>query len=368
MPWERQTLEEIDTAIRGDITTRLAGAYKLLRRSILKVLARAYAGAVHLLYGNIDYNKDQLFITSADEEYLPQHGAEYGVLQNAATKATGNATATGTDGKIIPAGYELESSTNQTYLTDSAATITGGVATLNLTAKEAGADGNEDGEATLSFVSPIPGVDTNVTLDGNGMDGGSDEEDIEDYRLRILERKRRPPHGGAKFDYETWMKEITGVTRAWAIPLYQGRGTIGCAFVRDDDDDLIPSDTEIETVRDYIISHTDPITGKTVGIPATAQGGLYMIKLEKLAVNMTIELYPNTSAIRTAIDAIVAQVVNLNGGPELALYKSIISEAVSSVSGEERHRITFPNGEDYVTASAGQVHVPGTITYEDYNG
>lgn len=368
MPFTRPTLTEIIERIKSDIVTRISGAATLLRRSILIVLAKAYAGACHLLYGNIEDNKDQLFVTTADEDYLAYHGNEYGVSRNAATKATGSIQASGTDATVIPIYTELESATGWVYLTDAAATISGGVVSIDVTAKEAGEDGNEDTGATLSFVSPISGIDTSATIESPGLDGGTDEEDVEDYRTRILNRKRRPPHGGADFDYEAWMKEVSGVTRAWAISEYQGVGTIGCAFVRDDDDYFIPSEAEIATVRAYIISHTDTLTGKTVGIPATAEAGLYMISLNELSVNMTVEIYPNTSAIQTAVNAAIEQLILEEGGPDQAIYKSEINDVIASVSGEERHKVTLPSGLDYITASAQQIHVMGTITFENYNG
>ena len=367
MPFTRPTLQEIVDRIINDIKTRITGALTLLRRSILRILGIVYGGAVHLLYGNIEYNKDQLFATTADEDYLPLHGGELNVLRNAATKATGSALATGTDGKIISIYTELESATGQVYLTDAAYTISGGQALMDLTAKEAGIDGNEEGGAALSFVSPIIGIDSTATIESSGIDGGADEEELEDYRQRVLNRKRKPPHGGAIFDYEVWMKEVSGVTRAWAIDLYQGIGTIGCAFVRDDDEDLIPSESEIDTVRDYIISHTDPVTGKTVGIPATAEAGLYMITLSELSVNLTIYLYPNTTAIQTLVTTAINNLIRTYGGPGQAIYKSQFADVIAGVAGEERHRIEFPSGLDYISAATNQIHVPGTYTFEVYS-
>lgn len=368
MPFTRPTLAEVDAQIQSDISSRLPGAFTLLRRSILRVLARAVSGVAHLLYGNIEFNKDQLFVTSADEEYLSLHGGEYGIPQTAATKAIGQVIISGTEGYTVPILSELESATGEVYLLDALAEISGGIATVAVTAKVAGVDGNQDGGAALSFVSPIPGIDTTATVGDEGISGGTDIETPDSYRTRILERKRRAPHGGADFDYEDWMKSIPGVTRAWAIPLYQGIGTIGCAFVRDNDEDLIPSSSEIETVRDYIISHEDPITGKTIGIPVTAEPGLYMIVLSKLSVNLTVYIYPNTAAVRLEVESLVAELIKQSGGPNQAIYNSEISEVISAVAEERRHRLEQPSGLDYITASADQVHVPGTITFLDYNG
>jgi uncharacterized phage protein gp47/JayE len=363
MPFERPTLAAIVSRIDGDIVTRVTGAITILRRSVLKILGRAYAGACHLLYGNIEFNKDQTFITTANAEHLERHAAEYGITRTAATKATGTGTATGTDGITIPASTELQSTTGIVYLTDAAVVIASGVATLAITAKVAGEDGNDDSGIVLTFVSPISGVTTTVTTT-TALDGGADEETDEALRERVLARKRQPPHGGASFDYEQWMLEVSGVTRSWAIDQYQGIGTIGCAFVRDNDDDLIPSPAEITTVENYILSHPDPITLVTVGKPVTAI--LYMITLTKKSVNLTLSISPNTADVQTAIESKIEDIILSEGGPGQTIYLSQISAAISAATGEDRHSIDFPT--DDITASTNEVHVPGTITWNTYNG
>ncbi len=366
MAWNRPTLTEIITQIKTDIVSRITGASTLLRRSILTVLAYAFGGAVHLLYGNIEYNKDQLFASTSDSESLERHANEYGISRTAATKATGDAVAVGTDGTIIPQYTELQSSTGQVYLTNEAETISGGTATLNLTAKEAGEDGNDDPSITLTFVSPISGVNTSVTVDSGGLEGGADEETDDALRTRVLTRKRQPPHGGADFDYPVWMLEVPGTTRAWCIPKYQGIGTVGCAFVRDNDDDLIPTETEMEDMEDYLLSHTDPITGKTVGIPVDAVDGLYMITLTRRAVNFTIALSPNNGDTQAAVTSQLQDLISVDGGPEKTIRLSRIRAAISAAVGEEYHNLIYPTEDD--TATASQVHVLGSVSFQEYGG
>ena len=360
MAFSRPTLQEIVDRIQSDMITRITGATSLLRRSILTVLGRAYSGAVHLLYGNIEYNKDQLFITTADAEHLEIHSTEYGISKTAAVKATGVATATGTNGTIIPALSELESTSGIRYLTDASVTIAGGVGVLALTAVNAGVDGNEDGSTTLTFVSPIAGIDSNVTVGTDGISNGADEETDEALRDRTLTRKRQPPHGGAEFDYETWALEVSGVTRAWSIPLYQGVGTVGLSFVRDNDSDIIPSESEKTTVSNYIISHTDPVTGKTVGIPTTAEPGFFLIDNSTLAVDLSIAIAPNTTDVQTAVTSQLEDLILEDGGAEQTIKLSKIGAAISASTGETDHEVLTSSG---LTATASQVQVLGTITW-----
>lgn len=364
MPFTRNSLQEIIDRIVTDFQTRITGATSLLRRSTLGVIARINAGAFHLVYEYLDYQARQLFLTTADEAGLEAISSEYGIARNAAGKAVGSGEVTGTNGKVIPAGTELQSTDGEVYTTDAEKTIATGTATLDFTASVGGEAGNDDAGITLSFVSPITGVSTSLTVDSDGISGGADEETDDDLRERVLIRKRQPPHGGAGFDYEAWALEVSGVTRAWLTPLYQGIGTVGLAFVRDDDDSIIPNATQRDAVKSYITSHIDPGTGKTVGAPVTALPGLFIIELSQLAVDFNIDIEPNTVVVQTAIENNLTDLIESEGGPGETLYLSRISEVISLATAETRHKLNSPAAD--VTASTNQVHVLGTITFGDY--
>jgi uncharacterized phage protein gp47/JayE len=319
-------------------------------------------GAVHLMYGFLEYMKNQLFALTSDTEFLDKHGSEFGVARTAAVAATGTGTATGTATTVIPAGSELQSSTGSVYETDAAYTIgAGGTVSVDFTAKVAGDDSNNDAGVTLTFVSPVTGVNTTVTVDANGIADGVDEETDEPYRTRILTRKRKPPHGGADFDYEEWAKEVAGVTRAWSIEDYQGIGTVGLSFVRDNDTTIFPSASEITTVENYIVSHTDPITGETVGKPVGVT--LYMITPVAKTIDFTLAIFPNTTAVQTAITSQLEDLMTERAGSEQTIYLSQMSEAIGGALDEERHRIDFPTEDQ--TATATEVHVLGDITFSE---
>ena len=364
MPFTRNSLQEIVDRIVSDFQTRITGATSLLRRSTLNIIAKINAGAFHLLYEYLDYQARQLFITTADEAGLETHASEYGITRNAAVAATGSGAVTGTNGSLIASGTELQSTDDQIYEVDEDVTIAAGVGTVDFTAVVAGSDGNDDAGITLSFVNPIVGVSTDVTVDSDGIVGGTDIETDAALRLRVLARKRQPPHGGAASDYENWALEVSGTTRAWCIPQYNGAGTVGLAFVRDDDDTIIPTSTLRDAMETYIIEHEDPASGVTVGIPVTAEPGFYVIVMTELAVDFNISIYPNTAAVQAAVQTQLEELILNEGGPEQTLYLSRISEAISNTTGEQRHTLTTPASD--TTAAANQVHVLGTITWGDY--
>lgn len=364
MPFNRPSLSELVARAITDIQTRVTGATTLLRRSVLRVLAKVQAGANHLLYGYLDYIFKQIFILTADELGLRSHGIEWGLDQDKAEKAVGNTVATGTNGLIIVAETEVSAADGQIYETNSAGTIAGGLVILAITAQQAGADGNQAAATVLTFVSPPEGIDANTTVDSNGLNDGEDKEDVEDWRNKLLARKRNPPHGGAEQDYITWMLEVDGVSRAWSFPLYNGVGTIGATFVRDAETPIVPSASEIATVRAYIIEHIDSTTGQTVGIPVTAEPGLLMITLLEKAINMTVSIFPNTIAIQNAVTASIDDALVTYGGPGETVYISQLQSAIARTIDLEYFRIDNPIID--IVAAQTEVHASGIYTYQDY--
>jgi uncharacterized phage protein gp47/JayE len=245
MAFERPTLAEIVARVKVDIEDGLGVVGSLLRRAVATVIGKAIAGAVHLLFGHQVWIAKQIFPDTADTENLRRWGSIWGVTQTEAEFAEGTGTATGVNGTVIPEDTILTRSDGVEYTVTAEATIASGTATLSIQASEAGEDSNCDAGTVLSVQSPISGINSNVTV--ITLDGGSDLEDEEDYRDRVLARIANPPLGGTEADYEMWAKETAGVTRVWVEPLYLGVGTVGVFFVRDDDSgSIFPDAAEVQ--------------------------------------------------------------------------------------------------------------------------
>lgn len=367
MPFTRPSLQTIIDRIVSDFNNRVDSSQTFLRRSVYKIMAYVFGGAHHLLYGYVQYVKDQLFVTTSDAEHLERHGAEYGVNRDEGAKATGSVSASGTVGTLIPASTEIQDADGFKYRVNSNTNIgAGGTASVAITASEVGDDYNQSSGVVLTFISPIAGVDSNVTVDANGITSGDDEETDAEYRSRVLLRKRYPPHGGVADDYVTWALEYSGVTRAWSITEYYGYGTIGLVFVQDGETDIFPNETTRNAVRAYLVSHTDDVLGKTVGIPVTAEPGFFVINAIPKTVDFNIQLSPNNGTVQTAVSANLADLILQRGGPEQTITISQMYEAITTASGEVKSNIVSPVAD--VTAAVNEVHVIGTITYGEYSG
>ena len=366
MSFSRPSLTEIVNRRISDLNSKVDDSATFLRRSVFIILSKMCAGGDHNLYGFLQDAKNQLFISSADDEFLALHGNEFSKPRKTGDKATGSGTVTGTNGEVIEAGTSIQSATGNIYTIDSDVTISGGVATVNFTANEVGDDYNEDGGTELTFISPLPNVNTTIIVDSNGITDGIDQETIEQYRSRLLLRKRQPPHGGTKNDYENWALEVSGVTRAWYIEQYMGMGTGGLAFARDNDEGtIIPNATQRDEVYNYILEHTNPVTQLTEGIPVTAKTGFFMIPCTAKTVNFNISIYPNTATVQASIQTRIRDLFKSAGGAGQTISLSEMYEAIASAIGEVRSKINSP--EDDVAAATNQIHVPGDFTFEDYS-
>jgi uncharacterized phage protein gp47/JayE len=329
--------------------SRLALTAPILRRSLVYVLARSVAGVAHMLHGHLEFLGKQVFPDRSEGEFLARQAALFGVARKAASFAAGPVTFTGTNGAVIPAGAGLLRSDGAEYETDAEATIAAGTASVEVTARAAGAEGNCVAAGELSFESPIAGVTSTATVGAGGIVGGSDEESDDDLRTRLLERMQSPPHGGSAADYIAWTKAVAGVTRAWCYPLELGAGTVVVRFVRDDDTTIIPDAGEIATVQAYI-DERRPVTAAVTVLAPVA-----------VPLNYTISVTPDTSEIRDAVQAELHDLLLRVAEPGGDILRSQLEVAIGTAAGVANFALTAPAAD--VPHATGQMAVHGVITW-----
>jgi uncharacterized phage protein gp47/JayE len=310
-----------------------------------------HSGAVHGLYGYLAYIAEQVMYDTAEGEYLERWASIWDISRKQADYASGSVTFTGTSGSVIPAGTELQRSDEMTYTLAADVTLASGTGTGTVTATEAGSDGNADAGVTLSFISAIEGINTSAIIGSGGIAGGSDQENDDDLRARLLERIQQPPHGGASFDYVAWALEISGVTRAWCFPQQNGLGTVGVTFVCDDQEDTIIPDASTVAAVQANIDEQRPVTADVTVYAPTA-----------VALNMTIKITPSTDAVKNAVKAELQDLIVREAEPGATILLSHINEAISIAVGETDHALISPTTD--VTHTTGQIAILGTITWQ----
>ncbi|MEX0732833.1 MAG: baseplate J/gp47 family protein [Aquisalimonadaceae bacterium] len=350
MPFERPSLPELRERIRADIRARLPEARPELRRSLLGVLADIESGGVHGLYGYLGWLAEQIMPDTAEAAHLERWADIWGVSRESGAHATGEITVTGSDGEILPQNTTLQTDDGTEYTTDDSAEIVDGEATVTVTAVDAGEDGNQDADVKLSLVSPVSGIDSTATVGANGLTGGADSESDSRLRERLLDRIRRPPHGGAKNDYVAWaLAAHPDVTRAWVFPHELGLGTVTVRLVCDGLEDPIPTQAVLDTVEEYIAERRPVTADVSVAAPVA------------VPLDFTISIDPDTEEVRSRIEAAVRDHLDRRAEPGGTLYISQLNGEIYVAAGESLHGLQQPDEDQ--TYDAGEMAVMGDITW-----
>lgn len=248
----------------------------------------------------------------------------------------------------IDTGVTIQRDDLVSFTTTASATPSGGVLRVPVTCDTTGVTGNTDDGITMRLTSPVTGLPSAGIADT--IQGGTDIEDLEVWRARIIERWYYTPQGGADADYEVWAKEVAGVTRAWTYRHWSGRGTVGVMLANSNLYDPIPDPAVVATVQ----AHIEPLA-------PIAGADVYAFAATPHVVNYHIRLTPDTQEIRLAVEAEIRAMNLRDGVPEGALEPSRISEAISLATGEYSHVLVSPTNE--VPIAKGEVGVVGDFTW-----
>lgn len=363
MAFQRPNLSAIIDRVQGDIKSAL-GIGSILRRSFLAAIARAIAGAAHILHSHLVFVSRQIFPDQAEAEYLERWGSIYGLERQPATFAELTIDVVFTGAGTVPAGTIYQRSDGFTYTVDADIdALAAGTVQGLIVADEPGATGNLDIGNLVSLQSPIVNVQTDATVSAIAVDG-EDVETDESYRQRIVDRIQEPPAGGAVHDYIAWARSVSGVTRAWVFPGWLGQGTVGVSFVEDEQDPIIPIPAKVDEVQTYIDT-VKPVTANVTVFQPTAY-----------PLNITIALKPNTAAVRAAVETelqdLIAREAQMRGAVidpgagttyDGKIPLSRVNEAISLAAGEEDHVVTSPVVDPQALAPGGIVTL-GTITFQ----
>jgi uncharacterized phage protein gp47/JayE len=346
MPFNRPLLNDLVNRTRNDVVSRLP-SQDVLRRSDAEVYSRVNAGVAHGLYGAIDWLSRQLIYDTADSDYLIRWASIWGITQNAAQKAIGSVTFTGSNGATIPINTVLSAYDGQLYQTSAAGTIASGSAVVPVIAQVAGLAGTRTSGQTFTLQSTVAGVNSSAVA--TAMTGGTDIETFDSLRSRLLTRIQQPPQGGDSADYLAWTMAVPGVTRAWVYPLELGAGTVTVRFMMDNTySNGIPLSGDIAAVA-AAIAPLRPVTAAvTVAAPIAAP------------LNFTISgLSP--SNVQGNVIAELTALIAREAYPGGTLLLSHIREAVSLAAGEIDNTLTSPSAN--VVSSPGNIVTVGTFTW-----
>lgn len=222
--------------------------------------------------------------------------------------------------------------------------------TLAAAASEPGTQYNVLTGAITQITSSEPGLTT--VQNTSAFTGGSDPENTEDFRGRLLDFVRNPK-SGSKADLESWAETVDGVETATAFP---------------NDNVGTPTNGHV-TVRIVGPNGAVPSGGVQADVLALLQSKdmanitIHVATFTPLSVNSTVVITLQTGYVLAdvagSVTAAVSDYINsvpVNG----TVYRAGIFAAVFGLSGVATVNVTVPASD--VTTTATQKATAGTIT------
>lgn len=191
------------------------------------IRADGTASIVDGLYSHQSYIQKQLFIATADEPFLYIHAAELGLPRRGGTLASGTVTALSNLEITLTSGSKLTDGKSHYWMVATDTTINASTPTLvNVVAEKIGVSWNTIG--SLYWLNPKAGLSGTVTEVSIG--GGSDQEELEAWRARLLERKQLGLSRDREADLIGFMKGVAGVKHIYVYPKRRGLGSLDVAI------------------------------------------------------------------------------------------------------------------------------------------
>jgi uncharacterized phage protein gp47/JayE len=364
MPWETPTLRDVRTMVRDLVRGSLPGADAAIPNSVLRVLSDNQGALCHLTLQYIDWLALQLLPDTAETEWLDRHGdiwlvnADNTTGRKMATLAEGIINIVGlVGGIIVPSNSRLsiskEGGVVEYETMEEIVTAPDTVPVqCPIRAIDPGALGNLEQGDTLAFV---PAIDNITTATAASVGGGTDTENDDDLRVRVLERIRQPPQGGAAHDYIRWAKAVPGCTRAWCAPLEMGIGTVTVRVLFDElraDDDGWPTDQDLKSVEAYIDT-VRPVAVKDFWVVAPVK--------QFIEVHI-VNLVPDTTEVRAAIEVSLQEMLYTLAAPGQTIFAVWKAHAIMETANVVSFDLT--NWLDDIMQSPGHMAVLGDIVYD----
>lgn len=358
------TTADLADNIVAQIQLSIGQTIPLLPKSFTRVLAKALAAAVVLLYKYAGFMFLQMFVIYATNEETLINGrvvrplTEWGRLVGVgdpedATRAELTVTVTVTlqTGSLAAGSQLLYAPSGVVYVTTAAVALNAATVTVTVRASSdqeggsgEGAIGNLQVGDIVSFANPLPNVATDAVV-ASVVTTGADAEDIEAYRARVLRRFQAKPQGGAYADYQIWGEDVAGIAHVYPYTGDPGEVDVyvEATEASSGSEDGIPTGAQLTAVAEAI--ELDD-AGLASNRPAGAAVNVYAITRRAFDVTVTGLEAPDVAAAEDSIEQAVDEylrsrepyIVGLSTLPRvdrvtLAAVSGVVDDVVSAVGG-----------------------------------
>lgn len=218
---------------------------------------------------------------------------------------------------------------------------------------------NLDSGAQLSLVSPIAGVDTTALVQFGEVGGATDTETDEELRVRVFQSRANPV---ANFNVAAITKQalsVPGVTRLLVKRITPYIGAVTVLFVRDNDSNIIPSASEVLTVKEAILEILQA---------SSDVDDVFVLAPTPVTVDFTFTaISPNTASMREAVEqnliSFFQDDVTFEEDITEDKYRSAIINTIDPETGDSVSSFTLSAPSGDVTVTTNEIGVLGEIIF-----
>ena len=315
---------------------------------------RFYAAAAQLQALDIQawWVLDQCFPQTAQGAYLDGHALMRGISRRAAAKAVGtlrfSINSPATVELTIAAGTACMTAGEVRFQTTADAVLEAGELSVDVPAEAV--DSGEEGNVPAGSVVVLTACPVGITGCTNpaAFSGGSDSENDESLRSRVLESYLRLPNGANAAWYEQSAMSHEGVAAAQAVGRARGVGTVDVYIATEAG---LPDADLLEKVRSDLQEKREIAVDVEVLSP------------EAESVDVTVEIAVAENSSFEAVKPLAEQAVTglftgqLLGKPVLL---AELGRRIYAVEGVGNYHISSPAAD--VTGGKGKLPVLGTLT------
>ena len=297
-------------------------------------------------------------------EWLRNLGALRGVWERAATRASATILVEAAPGTSIPSGsIAIVPSDGIQEVVEFRTTERGDVdetevIELQVEAVVEGVGGNVDAGTIIAFAQSIAGVRSVINPDA--ATGGTDTEDDESFRKRLLASYSDAPLSGAKRDYIRWAQEVPGVGEVFVIPEWDGASTVKVIIL--DANGAPANQTLVNEVQEYIA----PGDGDGLA-PIGAVVTVAPPETMEINVSYTAVLAPGTDPV--SVNSEFAQALHQYfiqvGAGGVVQYNKIGAILIGVGGVEDYSDLLVSSGTENIQLKSDEVAIVGVVSFNE---
>ena len=342
-------------SIKQDILAELSGTVETREGSYANTLVSPAAYQMWLAYQLVPYFLQMAFPDETSGEFIDSRAADFGLYrtegQRAAVKLQFEPAYEGKSADV-PAGTRVYTEDGLGFATTEDAAWSGGVGIAMAQAEAVGRMYNVAAGSVTVMGRNLSGI-AGVT-NPEAACGGTDEETDAALLARYREHLQRPISSGNRNHYIAWAKEVSGVSFAACVPLWNGPGTVKVII---GGPGMAPVDETVVTDAAAHIEEERPIGAAVTVVSASARA---------ISVTATVTLAQGAAAeevktqLTQALNAMFGKFAF--GETKLVRYSRCLALLLDCDGVEDYSAFTLDGGQANLSLGIQETPVVGTVT------